>query len=201
MTVRVILADDEGLIRSALAALLPLEGDIAVVAEASTGREALRAFETVRPDVVILDVDMPEGSGLEVAEEILAARPEQAVLILTRHARPGTLRYALRLGVRGFLGKDAEPAVIASAVIALADGGRHIDGELMTQALISDSPLTEREQEMLHLTLEGLSVAQISERLSLSAGTVRNYLSQAIQKTPEDTRQRAAEYARARRWI
>lgn len=201
MTIRVVLADDENLIRSALKVLLPAEGDIEVVAEAATGNEARRQVRHHRPDAVILDLDMPEGDGITTAQEILREDPGQAVLILTRHARPGTLRSALRAGVRGFLGKDAEPPVIASALQALAAGGRHIDNELFVQAMISDSPLTEREQDVLECTLRGLTIAQMSDTLHLSTGTVRNYLSSAIQKTATQTRQDAARYAREKNWI
>lgn len=201
MTVTVLLADDEKLIRTALATLLPLDADIELVAEAGTGEQAVEGFHEHHPDVVVLDIEMPGVSGLEAAERILADHPGQAVLMLTRHARPALLRRALRLGVRGFLGKDADPAVIADAIIRLASGGRCIDDSVSVRALIDDCPLTAREQDVLRITREGYSVEDIAVTLHLSAGTVRNYLSDAIRKTPYSTRHEAARHAHERRWI
>jgi two-component system response regulator DesR len=201
MTIAVLLADDERLIRSALATLLPLEGDIRVVAEASTGTEAVSAFERHRPDVAVLDLEMPERDGLDVAQHILSTSPGHAVLLLTRHARPGTLRKALRLGVRGFLGKDADPALIAAAIAEVAAGGRYVDASISAQALINDIPLTEREQDVLRVASDGYSVQDIARILYLAPGTVKNYLSSAIGKTHTTTRHDAARYAREHDWL
>ncbi|WP_084130015.1 response regulator [Demequina sp. NBRC 110055] len=201
MTISVVLADDEGLIRTALATLLPLEGDIDVVAEAADGEEALAAFGTHRPDVLVLDLEMPGMDGLAVAGSVLAEHPQQHILMLTRHARPGTLRSALRLGVRGFLGKQSEPAVIAQAIGEVAAGGRYIDATVSAQALIDDCPLTDRELDVLRVASDGYSVADISRILHLAQGTVRNYLSSAIGKTHTTTRHDAARYAREHGWI
>ena len=201
MTTSVLLADDEGLIRSALATLLPLEGDFAVVAEAEDGREALAAFERYRPDVLVLDLEMPGLTGLEVAERALRAHPEQSVVILTRHARPGNLRSALRHGVRGFISKDADPSRIAAAIAEVAAGGRYIDAAISAQALIEDCPLTERERDVLRVASDGYSVRDIAKMLHLAPGTVRNYLSSAIGKTHTKTRHDAARIARERDWL
>ena len=201
MTVRVVLADDEGLIRAALATLLPLEGDIAVVAEAAEGVEALAAYEEHSPDVLVLDLEMPELDGLDVAARVLASHPEQSILMLTRHARPGMLRSALKLGVRGFLGKQSSPAVIAEAIAHVAGGGRHVDPSVSAQALIDDCPLTERERDVLRVASDGYSVADMSRILHLAQGTVRNYLSSAIGKTHTTTRHDAARFAREQGWI
>ncbi|WP_418155922.1 response regulator transcription factor [Actinoalloteichus caeruleus] len=201
MTITVLLADDERLIRSALATLLPLEGDIDVVAEAGTGTEAVAAFERLRPDVAVLDLEMPELDGLHAAERILDQVPGQAVLMLTRYARPGTLRSALRLGVRGFLGKDSEASLIASAVAEVAAGGRYVDANISAQALIDDCPLTERERDVLRVAGDGYSVKDMAKILHLAPGTVRNYLSSAIQKTHTNTRHDAARYAREHDWL
>lgn len=201
MTTTVLLADDEGLIRSALATLLPLEGDFEVVTEAENGRDALAAFAEHRPDVLVLDLEMPELTGLEVAERVLAEHPEQSVVILTRHARPGNLRNALRQGVRGFIGKDADPSRIAAAVAEVASGGRYIDAAISAQALIDDCPLTERERDVLRVASDGYSVRDIARILHLAPGTVRNYLSSAIGKTHTKTRHDAARVARERDWL
>ena len=201
MTVSVLLADDEGLIRSALATLLPLEADIDVVAEADNGVDALARYEELRPDVAVLDLEMPGLSGVDVATKLLAEDPERAVVILTRHARPGTLRSALRVGVRGFVGKDADPKLIASAVTDVAEGGRYIDPIVSAQALIDDCPLTERELDVLRVAVDGYSVSEIAATLHLAEGTVRNYLSNAIQKTGSRTRHEAARTARERDWL
>lgn len=201
MSIRVLLADDERLIRTALATLLPLEGDIDVVAEAETGTAALAAFGEHQPDVVILDLEMPELDGLAAASRILTEAPEQAVMILTRHARPGTLRSALRAGVRGFLGKDSDPAVIAAAAAEIAAGGRYIDANISAQALVDDCPLTDRERDVLRVTSEGYSVRHMAQILHLAEGTVRNYLSAAIGKTHTSTRHDAARCARQKGWL
>lgn len=201
MTVRILLADDEGLIRSALATLLPLEADIEVVAEADNGASALHLFREQHPDVAVLDLEMPELNGIEVATSLLEEDPDRAVVILTRHARPGTLRSALRAGVRGFVGKDADPALIAKVVTDVAAGGRYIDANVSAQALIDDCPLTDREIDVLRVAVDGYSVAEIAHTLHLAEGTVRNYLSSAIQKTHTRTRHEAARQARQRGWL
>lgn len=197
----VLLADDERLIRTALATLLPLEGDLEIIAESADGAEAVRQFEQLRPDIAILDLDMPVLDGLQAASQILATVPDQAILILTRHARPGVLRRALRLGVRGFLGKDTDPEEIASAAVAVAQGARVIDPAVSARALTTDSPLTQREEDVLRVTGEGYSVRDIARLLHLSPGTVRNYLSSAIGKTGTRTRHDAARHARDNDWL
>ncbi|MFV0287729.1 MAG: DNA-binding response regulator [Demequina sp.] len=201
MTVTVVLADDEGLIRTALATLLPLEGDIDVVAEAADGEAAYAAFVEHRPDVLVLDFEMPVLDGLEVAARVLAEHPEQRILMLTRHARPGTLRRALKLGVRGFLGKHSSPELIAEAIAQVHAGGRHIDPAVSAQALIDDCPLTDRELDVLRVASDGYSVTDIARKLHLAQGTVRNYLSSSIGKTHTATRPDAARSAREQGWI
>ena len=197
----VVLADDEVLLRSALASLLPLEGDIAVLAEASDGTEATRATLTHRPDVLVIDLEMPGTDGLAAVAEIRRTLPDQVVLMLTRHARPGVLRSALKLGVQGFASKAAEPAHIASVIAALHGGRRWIDQDVSAAAIVDDCPLTDRELEVLRVTRDGYSVAEIAARLHLAQGTVRNYLSSAMQKTQTRTRHEAARYAREHDWL
>lgn len=197
----VVLADDEVLLRSALASLLPLEGDITVLAEASDGAEAVRATLAHRPDVLVIDLEMPGTDGLAAVAEIRRTLPDQVVLMLTRHARPGVLRSALKLGVQGFAGKAAEPAHIASVIAALHGGRRWIDQDVSAAAIVDDCPLTDRELDVLRVTRDGYSVAEIATRMHLAQGTVRNYLSSAMQKTQTRTRHEAARYAREHDWL
>lgn len=199
--ITIVLADDEALLRKALAALLPMEAEIEVVAEAATGREAITTTLRHTPDVLVIDLEMPDLDGLAAIDIIRAQRPDQTVLMLTRHARPGVLRKVLKLGVRGFVSKSADPAHIAAVIQAVHAGQRWVDPEISTQALIEDCPLTERELDVLRITGEGYSVRAIATTLHLSEGTVRNYLSNAIQKTHTSTRHDAARYARERDWL
>ncbi|MDS0134571.1 MULTISPECIES: response regulator transcription factor [unclassified Amycolatopsis] len=197
----VVLADDEALLRKALAALLPLEGGITVLAEAEDGEQAVAATLRHRPDVLVIDLEMPAVDGLGAVAEIRRARPEQVVLMLTRHARPGVLRKALKLGVQGFVSKAAEPAHITAVIQTLHAGKRWIDPDVSALAVVDDCPLTERELDVLRATREGYSVAEIAGRLHLAEGTVRNYLSNAMQKTQTRTRHEAARYAHEHDWL
>ncbi|SDU85390.1 response regulator transcription factor [Jiangella alkaliphila] len=197
----VVLADDEVLLRKALAALLPLEGDITVLAEAENGEEAVRATLRHQPDVLVIDLEMPGVDGLGAVSAIRRVRPDQVILMLTRHARPGVLRRALKLGVQGFVSKSAEPAHITSVIATLHEGRRWVDPDVSALALIDDSPLTDREADVLRATGEGYSVTDIAAQLHLAEGTVRNYLSNAMQKTQTRTRHEAARYAREHDWL
>ncbi|GAA0989453.1 response regulator transcription factor [Nocardiopsis sp. NPDC006198] len=197
----VVLADDEALLRKALAALLPMEGEITVLAEAEDGEEAVEATLRHRPDVLVVDLEMPGTDGLGAVAAIRRELPDQVILMLTRHARPGVLRKALRLGVQGFVSKSAEPAHIASVVATLHGGKRWIDPDVSALAVIDDCPLTDREVDVLRATGEGYSAADIAARLHLAEGTVRNYLSNAMQKTQTRTRHEAARYAREHDWL
>lgn len=197
----VVLADDEALLRKALASLLPLEGDITVLAEAEDGEAAVRATLSHRPDVLVIDLEMPGLDGLGAVTEIRRDRPDQVILMLTRHARPGVLRKALKLGVQGFVSKAAEPAHITSVIATLHDGKRWIDPDVSALAVLDDCPLTDREIDVLRATSDGYSVVDIAARLHLAQGTVRNYLSNAMQKTQTQTRHDAARYAREHDWL
>lgn len=199
--IRIVLADDENLLRKALASLLTMEGNITVVAEAATGAEAVAATLTCEPDVLVIDLEMPEQDGLEAIATITQHRPNQPVLMLTRHARPGVLRRALALGVRGFMSKAAEPSQIAAVITAIHAGQRWIDPDISAAAVLDDCPLTDREIDVLRETSEGYSVSAIAEHLHLAPGTVRNYLSHAMAKTQTTTRHDAARYARKRDWL
>ncbi|KOX14083.1 DNA-binding response regulator [Nocardiopsis sp. NRRL B-16309] len=197
----VVLADDEALLRKAMAALLPLEGDVTVLAEAEDGESAVEATLRHRPDVLVIDLEMPGLDGLGAVARIRDALPEQVILMLTRHARPGVLRRALKLGVQGFVSKAAEPAHIASVITTLRAGRRWVDPDVSALAVIDDNPLTDREVDVLRATGEGYSAADIAARLHLAEGTVRNYLSNAMQKTQTRTRHEAARYAREHDWL
>ncbi|MFI6279932.1 DNA-binding response regulator [Streptomyces sp. NPDC050988] len=197
----VVLADDEALLRKALAALLTLEGEITVLAEAQDGESAVRATLRHLPDVLVIDLEMPGVDGLGAVAEIRRARPDQVILMLTRHARPGVLRKALKLGVQGFVSKSAEPAHITSVINTLHEGKRWIDPDVSALAVLADCPLTDREIDVLRETGDGYSVADIAVRLRLAEGTVRNYLSNAMQKTQTRTRHEAARYAREHDWL
>nr|WP_201471027.1 response regulator transcription factor [Microbacterium hydrocarbonoxydans] len=200
-SIRIVLADDEQLVRYALGALLSLDGVITVVGEAADGAEAVTAVLRERPDVLVIDLEMPETDGLHAVEAILRDAPDQKILMLTRHARPGVLRRALKAGVRGFMSKSADPELIADVIRRLNEGGRWIDHDILEASVIDDSPLTERELDALRETQEGYSIKEIAARLHLAPGTVRNYLSSAMQKTHTASRQDAARNARARGWL
>ena len=204
--IRILIADDENLLRGALAALLDLEDGLEVVAQADNGTDAIRLTAEVEPDVVLLDLEMPgaDGTGIDgidTATAILAARPTQSIILLTRHGRAGVLRRALHAGVRGFLGKTIEPERLAAVIADVHAGHRYIDSEISTAAMMDDCPLTERELDVLRLTTEGLSVREMGRRLHLASGTVRNYLSAAMQKTNTASRHEAARAARERSWL
>ena len=200
--IRVVLADDETLIRDAVAQLLDLEADLEVVAVAGSGPEAVATIERQRPDVAVLDLQMPGFDGIEVAERIRPAVPGCGVVVVTSHGRPGHLKKALAAGVRGFLPKTASAAVLAAAVRQVAGGGRYVDPELAADAISAgDSPLTAREADVLELAADGAPVEEIAERAALAPGTVRNYLSSAVAKLGVANRHEAARLARAQGWV
>ena len=200
--IRLLLADDENLIRSALAALLGLEDDLEVVAEAASGDEALAMARRHRPDVAVLDLQMPGPDGIAVAEILRGELPHCASVIVTSHGRPGHLKRALTAGVRGFLPKTVSARVLGDVVRTVSSGGRYIDPELAAEAISAgDSPLTPREADVLELASNGISVDEIARRASLSAGTVRNYLSSAATKLGAANRHEAVTKARTHGWI
>ncbi|GMA26773.1 response regulator transcription factor [Arenivirga flava] len=199
--IRVLLADDENLLRGAIGALLELEGQIEVVAQADNGADAVALDAEHRPDVVLLDMEMPRMDGIEATTRILQAFPDRAIVLLTRHGRPGLLKRALGAGVRGFVSKSIDPAQLAEVVERVHGGQRYIDSEISAAAMMDDCPLTERELDALRLTVEGYSVREIGARLHLAGGTVRNYLSSAMGKTGTSSRHQAARVARERSWL
>ena len=199
--IRVLIADDENLLRLALGSLLELEDTITVVAQADNGADAVTLTREHSPDVVLLDLEMPGLDGIDTATAILAENPAQAIILLTRHGRPGVLKRALNAGIRGFLAKTVEPERLAQIIGDVHAGQRYIDSEISTAAMMDDCPLTDRELDVLRLTGEGFSVREMSARLHLASGTVRNYLSSAMQKTATASRHEAARRARERSWI
>ncbi|GGV83200.1 MULTISPECIES: response regulator transcription factor [Streptomyces] len=200
--VRVLLADDEHLIRGALVALLSLEDDLVVVAEAASGPEALAMARAHRPDVAVLDLQMPGADGVTVATSLRAELPDCAVLIVTGHGRPGHLKRALAAGVRGFVPKTVSAQRLAEIIRTVHAGHRYVDSELAADAISAgDSPLTPREAEVLELAADGAPVAEIAERASLSPGTVRNYLSSAVTKLGVENRHAAVRLAREQGWV
>ncbi|GAB3548648.1 two-component system response regulator DesR [Actinopolyspora lacussalsi] len=197
----VVLADDEDLIRGAMAALLDLESDIEVLAQASSGTEAVEAVSRERPDVVVLDLEMPELDGVEATARI-ARETATPVVLVTRHARPGVLKRALSAGVRGFVPKTTPASKLAAILRDVHNGGRYVDSEIAASALTEgDCPLGEREIELLRHTQHGASVSTIAERVHLAPGTVRNYLSAAMSKLGAETRHEAARRAWEEGWI
>ncbi|MET9618181.1 response regulator transcription factor [Kitasatospora indigofera] len=200
--VRVLLADDEHLIRGALAALLALEDDLTVVAEAASGPEALAMAKAHRPDVAVLDLQMPGLDGIEVATELRRLLPDCRTMIVTGHGRPGYLKRALEVGVRGFLPKTVSAADLAGIIRTVRAGGRYVDPELAADAIAAgETPLTPRETDVLELAADGTSIAGIAERAALSQGTVRNYLSSAAAKLGAENRHAAVRTAREHGWI
>jgi two-component system response regulator DesR len=199
--IRLVLAEDQALVRGALAALLGLEPDLQVVAEAGDGEAAWAAVRTHAPDLLVTDIEMPGLTGLELALRLQEAGLPTRVVIITTFARAGYLRRAMDAGVRGYLLKDAPSAQLASALRQVHAGGRAIDPQLAVAAWGEDDPLTERERQVLRLAGEGMKSADIAERLHLSHGTVRNYLSEAIGKMGAANRIEAYRSARARGWL
>ncbi len=199
--IRVVIAEDQGMVLGALAALLEIEGDIAVVARARNGREALAAVLAERPDVFITDIEMPEMTGLEVAAELKRQRTPTRVIILTTFARAGYLRRALDAGASGYLLKDMPAEQLADAVRRVCRGLRMVDPELAAEAWTDPDPLTDRERQVLRLAGEGMASTDIALQLELSEGTVRNYLSEAISKVGANNRVEAARIARTKGWL
>lgn len=198
----VILVDDEHLIRSALATMLSLEEDLDVVGEASSCAEGEALARRLQPQVALLDLQMPDGDGLELARRVAAVSPATRVLVVTSHARPGYLKRALAEGVLGFLPKTAAAGDLAAAVRTVAAGRRAIDPELAAETISSgDSPLTPREADVLEYAADGAPVDQIARRAHLAEGTVRNYLSSAQAKLQAANRHEAAAIARRHGWI
>ncbi len=200
--IRIVIAEDQALVLGALAALLGLEDDIAVVSTAGNGKDALARCRELRPDIVLTDVEMPQMTGLELASQLAQDKLPCKVVIVTTFARSGYLRRALEAGVRGYLLKDAPAENLAAAIRQVHAGGRAIAPELALESWSAgQDPLSERERQVLRLAGEGRTSAEIAKQVHLSEGTVRNYLSEAISKLGAGNRVEAYRVARNAGWL
>lgn len=198
---RVVVAEDQAMLRGALSALLSLEDDFEVVGQAESGDEALALIRKLDPDVCVMDIEMPGMSGLDVAEQLKKSGHLCRVVILTTFSRAGYFQRAMTLGVSGFLLKDSPIDELGTALRKVHEGGRAISPELALSFWGAENPLTEREREVLRLAGEGLSAGDIAKELFLSAGTVRNYMSEAIQKLEARNRIEAISIAEKNGWL
>jgi two-component system, NarL family, response regulator DesR len=200
--IRVLLAEDQAMIREALAALLSFEDDIEVVAQVGRGDEVAASALASKPDVALLDIEMPGMDGLTAAATLRAALPGTRIVILTTFGRPGYMRRAMESGVSGFILKDSPADKLAETIRQVRDGKKVIDPELAAAALAEGaSPLTPRERDVLAASQDGATIAEIAAALFLSEGTVRNYLSACIQKTGARNRTEARRVAEERGWL
>ncbi len=199
--IRVLLVEDQGMVRGALAALLGIEPDIRVVAQAGDGREALRMLDALEIDLVLTDVEMPEIGGLELCAAVRRKRPDLKVVVLTTFARAGYLKRAMEAGAHGYVLKDAPATTLAATLRAVKSGQRIVDAQLAAEAFAEPDPLTQRERQILRAAESGASAEDIAGTLGLSEGTVRNYLSSAIGKLGAKNRIEAAAAARAKGWL
>lgn len=196
-----VVAEDQGMVLGALATLLEIESDISVIARARNGTDALNAVLSHKPDIFLTDIEMPEMSGLDVAAELKRKRCATKTIILTTFARAGYLRRALDAGAAGYLLKDMAAEKLADAVRRVHSGLRVIDPELAAEAWVEADPLTDRERQVLRLAGDGMASIDIADKLSLSEGTVRNYLSEAMSKLGAANRVEASRIARTKGWL
>jgi two-component system, NarL family, response regulator DesR len=200
--IRVLLAEDQAMVRGALAALLSREPDIEVVAEVARGDAVVEAARLAHPDVALLDIEMPGGDGLSAAQALRKALPTCRSVILTTFGRSGYLQRAMESGAVGFLLKDAPASELAIALRRVMQGERVVDPDLALSTLSQgNNPLTSREREVLSASLFGASLAEIAARLYLSEGTIRNHLSTAMQKLGAQNRMEAARLAEQKGWL
>lgn len=199
--IRIVLAEDQAMVRGALVALLELESDFNIVADAADGEAAWELIKQHKPDLLVSDIEMPKLTGLELAQRVNTEANYTRVVIVTTFARAGYLRRALDAGVRGYLLKDSPSAQLADALRQVHRGGRVIDPQLAMAAWTEQDPLTDRERQILRLAGEGTSSSSISLQLSLSQGTVRNYLSEIISKLGVSNRIEAYRLARQQGWL
>ncbi|MCY8981378.1 two-component system response regulator YvfU [Bacillus halotolerans] len=199
--IRLFIAEDQRMLLGALGSLLDLEEDMKVIGQALNGEEALKAILRLEPDVCIMDIEMPVHSGLEVAEELMKKGCKSKVIILTTFARPGYFERAVKAGVHGYLLKDGEIDDLADAIRKCVKGNRMFSPELTFNMIRDENPLTVREQEILRLAALGKTTKDITLELYLSQGTVRNYISEIIQKLNAKNRTEAASIAEEKGWI
>lgn len=201
MSIRVLIAEDQRMLRGALALLLDFEKDIEVVGQAGDGKEALSLINQLQPDVCLLDIEMPFMSGLEVAEELKQMKLPCRIIILTTFARPGYFERAVQAGVQGYLLKDEPSDRLAEAIRRVMEGRREVSPELVFGTVRETNPLTEREREILKLAAAGNSSSEIASTLHLSYGTVRNYMSEMLSKLEAKNRIEAIALAEEKGWI
>lgn len=200
--IRVLLAEDQGMVRGALATLLNLEEDMEVVGEAASGDEALAVAGRTRPDIALLDIEMPGRDGIATAAELRKALPDCRIVMLTTFGRPGYLRQAMEAGAAAFLVKDSPARELAAAIRRVLAGERVIDPDLAAAALSAGpNPLSPRERDVLAAAADGATISDVADRLHLSEGTVRNYLSAAIRKTAARNRIEAVRTAERQGWL
>lgn len=199
--IRVMIAEDQRLLRGALGALLNLEDDIEVIAEVGNGEEAFKRILELQPDVCLMDIEMPLKSGLDVAEELRGLGQTCKIIILTTFARPGYFKRAVNAGVHGYLLKDGPIEELANTIRKVTAGQREYAPELVLGSLQGENPLTEREREIMRLVAEGKTAKEISSELFLSSGTVRNYISEVINKLNVKNRIEAITVAKEKGWL
>ena len=199
--IKVLVVEDQALVRGAISALLGLDDAIEVVGEAENGLEALSKIEALQPDLVLTDIEMPKCSGIELVEKLAQSQPDLNTMIMTTFARAGYIRRALSAGVKGFVLKEAPSEYLIDAIKKVMKGQKVIDPELAINALDDHDPLTEKERKALKLAADGFKTAEIATQLYLSEGTVRNYLSEAISKLNATNRVDAARIARQKGWL
>jgi len=199
--IRIVIAEDQGMLRGALGSLLDFEDDIEVIAQARNGQEAFHFIETLKPDVCLMDIEMPIMSGLEVAEELKKLGSECKIIILTTFARPGYFERAVKTDVHGYMLKDGSSDDLAEAIRNVMKGKREFAPELIFGSMKEENPLTEREREVLRMVADGKTSKEISAILFLSTGTVRNYMSEIISKLNVKNRIEAISIAEEKGWI
>ncbi len=199
--IKIVIAEDQSLLRGALATLLDLEDDMEVVATAKDGRDALEQIHQYAPDILVSDIEMPFLSGIEVAQKIKQAALKTRILMVTTFARPGYLQRAMQAGVKGYVLKDASSDELANAVRRVTMGETYIASELASSAWAVEDPLSDREREILRLAEAGRTNKEIGLTLKLTDGTVRNYLAQATQKLDASNRIEAFRIARDNGWL
>jgi len=199
--IRLFIAEDQRMLLGALGALLDLEKDMKVIGQAMNGEEALASILALKPDVCLMDIEMPVKNGLEVAEELARNAAPSKVMILTTFARPGYFERALKIGVHGYLLKDGEIDELADAIRKVMTGKRVFSPELTFEAIREENPLTSREQEILRAAAFGKTTKEITSELYLSSGTVRNYISEILRKLDAKNRMEAVSIAEKKGWI
>ena len=199
--IKVLIAEDQALVRGAISTLLSLEDNIEVVAEAANGQEAFALAEIHQPDIVLTDIEMPLMTGIELAEKLASSHAQINTVIMTTFSRSGYIKRALKSGVMGFILKEADSDELVAAINTVSAGTKVFDAELALCALDDNDPLSEKERKALKLASDGLKTAEIADKLYLSQGTVRNYLSEAISKLNATNRVDAARIARQKWWL